>query len=99
MIDIKKRILSLMNQRKMTKYELAKRAKISNSTITSIFNSNKIALRIDTLETICDALEITISDFFIENEEQLVTKMNVIKYEKLSNKSRKIVDTLIDLLE
>ena len=68
MIPINKKILSLCDQREWSTYELAMRANISHSTLNSCINRDT-APKIDTLQRICDAFEITLAQFFEENEQ------------------------------
>lgn len=64
-MDIKKHIKKLMDERGWTPYQLSKESGLSHSTITNIFKRNN-APSFPTLETICKAFGITLSQFFSE---------------------------------
>ena len=63
MNDILKRITSLMNSRNWTLYKLAKESDIPYSSLNSMFQKNNQPT-ISTLEKICKAFNITMSEFF-----------------------------------
>ncbi len=54
-----------MEERGWTSYQLAKQSGLSHSTITNIFKRNN-APTIPTLEAVCQAFGITLSQFFSE---------------------------------
>lgn len=54
-----------MDERGWTSYQLAKQSGLSHSTITNIFKRNN-APTIPTLEAVCRAFGITLSQFFSE---------------------------------
>ena len=64
-MDIIKHIKDLMEERGWTNYRLGKEAGLSQSTITNLFNRNN-APTIPTLEAVCRAFGITLSQFFSE---------------------------------
>lgn len=66
-MDIHARLKSLLRDRGWTEYRLAKECGLSESTIANIFRRN-CTPSISTLETICGALGITVSQFFSEGE-------------------------------
>ena len=59
------RIRQLMSERNWTEYRLAKKADLSQSTITNLFRRNNVP-SIPTLEAICRGFGITLSQFFSE---------------------------------
>lgn len=61
------RIKELMKERGWTDYRLAKESGLSQSTISNMFNRST-APSIQTLQSICDGLGITLSQFFAEGE-------------------------------
>ena len=65
-MDVLTRLSQLMEERGWSKYQLAKRAGISPSTLNSLFRKNN-APTIPTLQNLCDALSISLSDFFLEH--------------------------------
>lgn len=64
-MDIRKHIKELMDERGWTNYRLGMEAGLSHSTITNIFKRNN-APTIPTLEAVCTAFGITLSQFFSE---------------------------------
>ena len=56
-----------MKERGWTEYRLSKECGLSESTLANIFRRNTVP-SITTLETICDAFGITLSQFFAEGE-------------------------------
>ena len=65
-MDIQEKISYLMKERDWTTYELAKRAGLSDTTITTMFKRNT-APTINTLSALCAAFVITLSCFFTED--------------------------------
>lgn len=61
------RLRKLMKEREWTEYRLSKECGLSESTLANIFRRNTVP-SITTLETICDAFAITLSQFFAEGE-------------------------------
>lgn len=61
--NVNKRILELCKQRGWSKYRLAKEADIGNSAISAMFKHNHVPT-IHNLEKICNAFQITLSQFF-----------------------------------
>lgn len=64
-MDIIQRIDSLMEERQWSDYKLSVESGLSSSTIANIHRRNTIP-SIPTLEAICDAFGITLSQFFDE---------------------------------
>lgn len=61
--DVNKRILELCNQKGWSKYKLAQESNICNSAISAMFKHNHIPT-IHNLKKICNAFQITLSQFF-----------------------------------
>ena len=61
------RLRKLMKEREWTEYRLSKECGLSESTLANIFRRNTVP-SITTLETICDAFGITLSQFLAEGE-------------------------------
>ena len=85
-MNAQKRIKQLMEERGWTDYRLAKEANLSHSTITNLFKRNN-APTLPTLEVICRAFGITLSQFFAEGgkavemtdeQRELFTKWSVL---------------------
>ena len=61
--EVNKRILELCEQRNWSEYKLAQKANIPNSSINAMLKHNHVPT-IYNLEKICNAFEITLSQFF-----------------------------------
>ena len=61
---VKKRIIELCGERKITLNKLATISGITQSTINNITGGRNKSATISTIKKICDGLEITIKDFF-----------------------------------
>ena len=61
------RIKSLLNERGWTPYRLAKEADLPDATIGNIFRRNTMPT-LPTLEAVCRAFGITLSQFFAEDD-------------------------------
>ncbi len=66
MIDVLDRITQLRLERNWTEYQLAIRSELPQSTISSWYRKNMLP-SISSLEKICKAFDITMSQFFIES--------------------------------
>lgn len=66
-MDIHARLQQLLQERGWTEYRLSKECGLAQSTIGNIFRRNTEPA-ISTLETICKAFGITMSQFFAEGE-------------------------------
>ena len=66
-MDIHKKLKELMKNRGWSEYRLSKECGLSESTLANIFKRGTMP-SISTLETICDAFGITLSQFFCEGE-------------------------------
>ena len=67
-MDAQKRIKQLSEERGWTDYRLAKESGLSHSTVTNMLNRNN-APTLPTLESVCKAFGITLSQFFYEGKE------------------------------
>ncbi len=93
-MDVLKRIKDIMEQRGWTEYKLAKESNLSQSTISNMFARNTLPT-IPTLEAICKALRISLSEFFLDDKESTKTKV-MSKYTRLNNEQKELVVKLID---
>ena len=75
------RIRELLTERGWSEYRLVKESGLSQSTISNIFHRNSIP-SIPTLEAICRAFGITLSEFFAEGESVFLSpdQMELLKY-------------------
>lgn len=66
-MDVKKRLEEVLKKQGWTKYRLARECSIPPATISNIFHRGTIPT-IATIEAICDTLNITLAEFFTDNE-------------------------------
>lgn len=66
-MDVLERLRQLLNERGWTEYRLSKECGLSQATIGNIYRRNTMP-SLATLETICKAFGITVSQFFTEND-------------------------------
>ena len=69
-MDVLKKIIDLREERHWTEYRLAEEAEMTQSTISAWFRKNNLP-SIPSLERLCDAFGITLSQFFLEEDEQV----------------------------
>ena len=80
--EVNKRILELCEQRNWSKYRLAQESKIGNSAISAMFKYNHVPT-IYNLKKICDAFQITLSQFF--NSKYFIKENNTQTHIELWN--------------
>lgn len=68
MINVLERITYLREQKNWTEYQLAEQSGLTQSTISSWYRKN-IVPSIPSLEKVCTALGVTLSQFFAEDSE------------------------------
>lgn len=96
MIDVKAKINYLMETNKWTEYELSRRSGVHRSTIASIARG-KNSPRVDTLNDICEAFGISISEFFKEESTDID---NIIsKYRHLDERQKLLIRNIFELLD
>jgi transcriptional regulator with XRE-family HTH domain len=64
------RIEQLCESKKMSRYRLAQKSGISQSSISTLLNRKSVPT-IQTLEKICDGFGITLAQFFIEDDKKI----------------------------
>lgn len=74
-MNILDKITKLKEERHWTEYQLAERSGLTQSTISSWYRKNMLP-SISSLEKICDAFGITISQFFLEESENNIVLLN-----------------------
>lgn len=97
-MDVTKRIDSLLKQRGWSIYRLGKESGLSQSTLAHIFREDS-APTISTLETICKAFGITLSQFFAEGDFVSLTaeQQNMLdKWATLNEDQKRLV---LDMIE
>ncbi|MCI5650608.1 MAG: helix-turn-helix domain-containing protein [Fusicatenibacter sp.] len=96
--DVISHVQHLCQERSWTYYRLAKEADIPYSTINNMINRNNIPT-IPTLQKLCDAFGITLSDFFqdkSENKQLTAPQREMIElYNRLSLEKKKILKAYI----
>lgn len=70
-MDVLARITALRTGRNWSEYQLAERSGLTQSTISSWYRKNMMP-SIPSLEHICNAFDITLSQFFLEDDKQAV---------------------------
>lgn len=100
-MDVQKRIKDLMELRDWTDYRLAKEAGLSHSTVTNMFNRSN-APTLPTIEAVCRAFGITLSQFFEDfedNETLLEQRLLFSKWSTFTPEQRKILLDLMDIIK
>ena len=85
-MDILERLRELQQQYGWSDYKIAKEAGRSPNTVSNIYRRNNVP-RIETLELLCDAFGITMSQFFADNDLLEVTPELKDLFEKWSSLS------------
>lgn len=70
-MDILKKITMLREERHCSEYQLAEKSGLTQSTISSWYRKNMLP-SIPSLEKICDAFGITLSQFFLDDSNNTV---------------------------
>ena len=99
-MDILKKITDMRLEKGWTEYELAERSELTQSTISSWYRKNLIP-SIPSLERICDAFGITLSQFFQDDEpfSKNITKeqMEILnRWNRLTKDQRKKLADFLD---
>lgn len=99
-MDAIKRIDQLMAERNWSDYKLSMESGLSSSTIANIHRRNTVP-SIATLEAICHAFGISLSQFFAEENNNIVQLSDeqfsfFKKWTTLTNAQKEIIDALIN---
>lgn len=98
-MTVLERILQLRNDRNWTEYRLSEESGIAQTTISSWFRKN-ITPSVPSLENICKAFNITMSEFFAFDNEAIVLTDNqkqlIESFSRLSTSQQRIIKELID---
>ncbi len=92
MFDVLGRITELREERGWTQYRLSKNSGVPQSSLSSWY-SKKISPPLESLEKMCDALDVSLSEFFDDSKENedsklmMVRKGTGISKEELAEKS------------
>ena len=101
-MDTNQRIRQLMKERGLTEYRLALDSGLSKSTVSALLHRNTTP-SVPTIEALCSALGITVSQFFAEegdslpvNEEQ---RLLLQRYAQLTETQKRIIQqTMLEFL-
>lgn len=101
-MDTNQRIRQLMKERGLTEYRLALDSGLSKSTVSALLHRNTTP-SVPTIEAVCNALGITVSQFFAEegdslpvNEEQ---RLLLQHYAQLTETQKRIIQqTMLEFL-
>ncbi len=85
-MNVLNKITTMRKERHWTEYQLAEQSGLTQSTISSWYRKNTLP-SIPSLQKICDAFEITLSQFFAEDCENAVL-LNEKQFELLNAISR-----------
>ena len=99
-MDILEKITKLRLENGWSEYELAERSDLPQSTISSWYRKNLIP-SIPSLEHICNAFGITLSQFFLENDsfsDKLTKEQTEIlkRWNKLTKEQQEKLATFLD---
>ncbi len=97
-MDTVARLQKLLRERNWTEYRLAKEGGLSMSTLQNIYKRNTIPT-IETLERICRAFGITLSQFFAEGEMIDLSpelKQLIDGWANLTIEQKRAVQTVVD---
>lgn len=99
-MDIQKKIKEMMADRGWTDYRLCKESGLSASTVANMFNRNN-SPTLPTLEAICGAFGITLSQFFAEDNVISLTEEQLrllSSWGRLSEEQRKLLLDFFDTM-
>lgn len=99
MFDVLERITYYREQKKWTEYQLAEKSGLTQSTISSWYRKNLIP-SISSLEKICMAFDITLSQFFsTENEQFSTTEIQRILLTEANRLTEQQIKSLIEFIK
>ncbi len=96
-MDVLNRITNMRKERHWTEYQLAEQSGLTQSTISSWYRKNTLP-SIPSLQKICDAFDVTLSQFFAENCEYAVL-LNDKQFELLKAISKLTSQQQVSLLD
>ncbi|HQE48358.1 MAG TPA: helix-turn-helix transcriptional regulator [Fervidobacterium sp.] len=97
-MDIKMKIYRLMEERNWTSYILAEKANLPQSTLATLFSS-KYQPSLQTLEKICAALGISLSDLFADETIEDEGKVLAARINSLPEKRRNLAKAIVEEFE
>lgn len=98
-MDVIKKIDELRQNLNWSVYQLAKEAGLTQSTLANMFSRNSIP-SIATLEQICSAFNITLSEFFSDGTNEFShEELSLIhQYRKLDSKEKKYIQKIVNIM-
>lgn len=100
-MDVTKKIKKLTTERGWSEYRLVKESGLPTSTIANIFHRDTVP-SISTLDAICRSFGITLSQFFGEGEEVILSKEQkalLKQWSHLSSEQRHLLFELMKTME
>ncbi|WP_236017729.1 helix-turn-helix domain-containing protein [Alicyclobacillus acidoterrestris] len=99
-MELGNRLKSARTDKNLSMYQLAKRINMSQSTISKI-ESGKMRPTVDLMERICEALNLTLAEFFAEDQDELEPDLRrlVEAAKRLTPDQRKALQAFLDSLE
>ena len=96
-MDISARIINLRKNRNISQYRLAKLAGVSQAALSDIESGKKRA-SLETIERICAALGLTLSEFFSDQPPDLPPEVRRVcdKFQRLTPDKLKILESVLD---
>ena len=86
-MDILDRIIELRIERNWSEYQLAEKSGLTQSTISSWYKKNMLPT-VPSLEKICDACNITLSQFFLEDDENCTVTLTKDQMQLIHNAAK-----------
>ena len=100
-MDVKQRILELMEKRGWSKYRLAKETGIYITTVNDWFNEKQYTPSRDSIVSICEAMGITLAEFYggIEEHNLSEEQLRLLSmFESVPANRRKLVFDFMEVL-
>lgn len=86
-MDILNRIIALRQERNWSEYQLAEHSGLTQSTISSWYKKNMLPT-IPSLEKICNACNITLSQFFLEDDNDYTVTLRQEQLDLIHNAAK-----------
>ena len=98
-MDYISRIQELLDAKGWTVNKLADEAGITHSTLYKLMNNKNVTPNLTTLESICNALEVSLSDFF-DDSYQLSPEATLLVtcYDRLDVRDQEIITKLVQIM-
>lgn len=99
-MDIAEKLNNLREQNELTLYRVAALSGLSHNTVSNIFSGISYP-RIDTLEQILKVFDVSLAQFFSEDEKCVYLTDSQVelfkRWDKLSAKKKKVLESLLEL--